>query len=78
MITAGMDMGSKFVKVVILKEGEVLGKASETTGFEPTAAAERCLESCAKASGIEKSAIEHITATGAGRKAARICRRRPA
>ena len=41
MITAGIDMGSKFVKVVILKDGVVQGKASETTGFEPTAAAAR-------------------------------------
>jgi benzoyl-CoA reductase subunit D len=70
MITAGIDMGSKFVKVVILKDGVVQGKASEATGFEPTAAAARCLEVSVNASGIEASAIEHITATGAGRKAA--------
>lgn len=70
MITAGMDMGSKFVKVVILEDGTVTGKASEATGFEPAAAASRCLETAAQASGIEVSAIEHITATGAGRKSA--------
>ncbi|MBU8933495.1 MAG: CoA activase [candidate division Zixibacteria bacterium] len=70
MITAGMDMGSKFVKVVIVKDDAVVGKASEGTGFEPTAAAARCLEAAAQASGINVSSIDHITATGAGRKAA--------
>jgi benzoyl-CoA reductase subunit D len=70
MITAGIDMGSKFVKVVILKDGAVRGKYSDSTGFEPTAAAAKCLEAAASASGIEASAIDHITATGAGRKAA--------
>ena len=70
MITAGIDMGSKFVKVVILKDGTVQAKASDSVGFEPAAVAERCLETVAKASGIEVSAIDHITSTGAGRKAA--------
>jgi benzoyl-CoA reductase subunit D len=70
MITAGIDMGSKFVKVVILKDGAVQGKASEAVGFEPAAAATRCLEATAKEAGVEVSAIDHITATGAGRKTA--------
>lgn len=70
MITAGMDMGSKYVRVVILQDGVVLGKASETTGFEPIEAASKCLKNALSESGIEESAIEHITSTGAGRKAA--------
>ncbi len=70
MITAGVDMGSKFVKIVILKDGAIQGKSSETTGFEPIEAASRCLRAAAKAAGIEVSSIEHITSTGAGRKVA--------
>ncbi len=70
MITAGVDMGSKFVKIVILNDGTIQGKSSETTGFEPIEAASRCLRTAAKAAGIEVSSIEHITATGAGRKVA--------
>jgi benzoyl-CoA reductase subunit D len=42
----------------------------ETTGFEPIEAAERCLNKAIEESGIEASEIEHITATGAGRKTA--------
>jgi benzoyl-CoA reductase subunit D len=70
MITAGVDMGSKFVKVVILKDGAVQGQATEITGFEPVEAASKCLRAAVEASGINISAVEHITATGAGRKVA--------
>ncbi|UCD16746.1 MAG: CoA activase [Candidatus Zixiibacteriota bacterium] len=70
MITAGIDMGSKYIKVVILKNGTVQGRAITVTGFEPAAAAAECLEKAAKDSGIDKSAIDHITSTGAGRKVA--------
>ena len=69
MITAGIDMGAKFVKVVIMQDGAVKGKAIEATGFEPAASATKCLEKAASESGIEISAIDHITSTGAGRKA---------
>jgi len=70
MTTAGIDMGSKFIKVLILKDGAVQGKAIETTGFEPAVSALKCLEQAAKESGIDISFIDHITSTGAGRKAA--------
>jgi benzoyl-CoA reductase subunit D len=70
MITAGIDMGSKYVKVVILKDGAILGKAMETTGFEPVESAARCFDKAVKEAGVEVSEIEHITATGAGRKSA--------
>jgi len=70
MITAGIDMGAKYIKVVILKDGIVAGKAMKGTGFEPTASASECLRQAAEQSGIEISAIDHIASTGAGRKAA--------
>jgi benzoyl-CoA reductase subunit D len=70
MITAGIDMGAKYIKVVILKDGVIQGKAIATTGFEPTASASRCLDQAATESGIDISSIDHITSTGAGRKAA--------
>ena len=34
MITAGADVGSKTVKVVILKDGEIAGKGIATAGLE--------------------------------------------
>lgn len=69
MITAGIDMGAKNIKVVILKDGVILGKAAVATGFEQVESAARCLQTAVEKCGLELSAIEHITSTGAGRKA---------
>jgi len=70
MITAGIDMGAKYIKVVLLKDGVVQGRAIAATGFEPTASALECFERATKESSVDKSSIVHITSTGAGRKAA--------
>jgi benzoyl-CoA reductase subunit D len=70
MVTAGIDMGAKNLQVVILEDGVVKSRAMATTGFEPAASASRCLEQAAQESGIEITAIDHITSTGAGRKTA--------
>lgn len=70
MITAGIDMGSKNIKVVILKDSEIIGKSNVSTGFDQTEAVGKGFEAAVKDAGIEVSSIEHITATGAGRKAA--------
>ncbi len=70
MVTAGIDMGAKNIKVVILEDGVVKSRAMATTGFEPAASASKCLEQAAQESGIEITAIDHITSTGAGRKTA--------
>ncbi len=40
------------------------------TGFEPAASASECLKKAAGESGVEVTAIDHITSTGAGRKSA--------
>jgi benzoyl-CoA reductase subunit D len=68
MITAGIDMGSKTVKVVILRDGEIIGKGMALAGFESRAAAESAFAAAAEQAGIEVDAVEHIVATGAGRK----------
>ena len=68
MITAGIDMGSKTVKVVILKDDEIIGKAIELAGFEAKEAAEKAFTKALEDAGITKDDIEGIVATGAGRK----------
>lgn len=68
MITAGIDMGSKTVKVVILKDDEIIGKAIELAGFEATKAAETAFAKALQEAGIKQEDIEGIVATGAGRK----------
>jgi benzoyl-CoA reductase subunit D len=68
MITAGIDMGSKTVKVVIQREGNVFGKAMELAGFESRAAAERAFAAALKEAGIARGDVQRVFATGAGRK----------
>lgn len=69
MIAAGIDMGAKFVKVVLLKDGEVLAKTQEQIGFEPVKAAERAYAGALAAAGIKSEDVGPVCSTGAGRKA---------
>jgi benzoyl-CoA reductase subunit D len=68
MITAGIDMGSKTVKVVILKDGKIIGKAITLAGFEAKESAEKAFALALKDAGIKKEDLGAIVATGAGRK----------
>ena len=70
MITAGIDVGSKTTKVVILEDGRVLGRSSLVpTGFDQTESAQRAIEEALQATGLGAAAIERRVATGAGAKA---------
>ena len=66
MITAGIDMGTQSVKVVILKDIEILSRGQTFSGFEPTKAAEQAFMEALKKAKISREEVEHITATGAG------------
>ncbi len=74
MITAGIDMGAKQIKVLVLKDGEIIAKAQELAGFEPKEAAEKAFESALSEAGISNGDIEAVFATGAGRKMAPIAK----
>ena len=66
MISAGMDLGTQRVKVVILKDKQIIGKSQQFSGFEPTKAAEQALHDSLKQAKLSRKDIEHLTATGAG------------
>ena len=68
MITAGIDMGSKTVKVVILRDGNIIGRSIALAGFESREAAEKAFAEALREAGIGKDDIGRIVATGAGRK----------
>jgi benzoyl-CoA reductase subunit D len=67
-ITAGIDAGAKNTKVVILRDGEVIGRGTNLTGFDQVEAVEKALEKACADAGISREHIERILATGAGRK----------
>lgn len=67
MITAGIDIGAKNSKVLILKDGQVLAKGMVLTGFDQRASAEEAFEAALKQAGISRDQIERIVATGVGK-----------
>jgi len=70
LITAGIDMGSKNVKVVILKDGQILSKGLAPSGFDQKIAAERIFNEMLKEAGLSRSDTNYIVATGAGKDVA--------
>ena len=66
MITVGIDCGAKNTKTVVMKDKEIIGKASTLTGFDQAAAIKTSFEAALKDAGIEASAVEKIGGTGAG------------
>ncbi len=67
MITAGLDLGAKFIKVVILNDGEVLARVKVYSGFEQEVSASDALKEALNQAGLQHDEIEYIVATGVGR-----------
>ena len=66
MITTGIDLGTQSVKVVILKDGEVVARGKAFSGFDPAQAAEQAFGEALKEAKLSLSDVNHITATGSG------------
>ncbi|MCK5627950.1 CoA activase [Candidatus Bathyarchaeota archaeon] len=66
MITAGIDMGTQSVKVVILKEGKIISRNQAFSGFNPKETAEKALTDALENANVPRTTINHITATGSG------------
>lgn len=69
MIVAGIDVGSKNIQVVVLKDGEVATRFSVASGFDQEASARQGIETAAAELGLAVGDIDFIVATGVGRKA---------
>jgi benzoyl-CoA reductase subunit D len=54
------------VKVVILKDGEVVARGKAFSGFDPAQAAEQAFGEALKEAKLSLSDVNHITATGSG------------
>ncbi len=66
--TAGIDAGAKNTKVVILRDGEVIGRGTSLTGFDQAESVEDALDMACADAGITREQIERMLATGGGRK----------
>ncbi|MFC1724804.1 acyl-CoA dehydratase activase [candidate division KSB1 bacterium] len=67
MIKAGIDVGSRTTKVVILENNKVISKYILPTGWDPERAAKECFNEALNIAGIKENDVEQITATGYGR-----------
>jgi benzoyl-CoA reductase subunit D len=66
MITAGIDMGIQTVKIVLLKDGQVVARTKAFSGFEPTKSAEQAFAEALKIAGASKAEVSMVLATGSG------------
>jgi len=67
-ITAGIDVGSTYTKVVLVdRAGTVLATAMEPTGFRLAEVAAQALERALASTRIERKDIAYVVATGFGR-----------
>lgn len=70
MITAGIDMGAKTIKVVILNDSQVAAKSMLLGGLDTRESAQQAFDEALKRAKLSFDEIKHITATGAGRRGA--------
>ena len=68
MITAGIDIGAKTIKVVLVDDGKMLGKGLVLAGIDTVAATQTAFDEALGAAGVGKEKIRRIMATGTGRK----------
>jgi benzoyl-CoA reductase subunit D len=66
MITGGVDIGAKFAKVVVLKDEQVLTRTKALVGFDILKSARDVFETALKDTGLARSAIQGVVATGMG------------
>jgi len=66
VITAGIDLGTQSVKVVILKEGAIVSRGQAFSGFDPEKASEQAIGEALKKAKLTLTDVNHFTATGSG------------
>ena len=70
MITAGVDVGAKYAKIVFLENGkDVLTRASGIVGFDISESVATVSEKALDNTGLKRDQIVQIVATGMGRRA---------
>ena len=67
MITAGIDLGACNAKMVILKDGKIIGKGLTEMTLEPEEAIQKVKELAFGEANIDEKEIDRIGVTGSGR-----------
>lgn len=67
-VTAGIDVGSRFTKAVLVDEhGNIIAREMLQTGFKLKEISKRAYHNCLSAAKLTDEDIQYIVATGAGR-----------
>jgi benzoyl-CoA reductase subunit D len=72
MLTAGIDVGAKYAKVIILNNGKIAAKAKAPVGFDVLKSASDLFENVLKKGRLSRDGIERVVATGMGRNAVHL------
>jgi predicted CoA-substrate-specific enzyme activase len=67
MITAGLDIGSRTTKALILRDSQIVGMALAKTGWLPSAMARETLADALMTANLDRVQVQRIVATGYGR-----------
>lgn len=68
MINVGIDVGAKNIKIVVLRDNEIILRKKMHSGFEAKENAVKLFDDTLKELQITKDDIDSITSTGSGRK----------
>jgi benzoyl-CoA reductase subunit D len=69
MITAGIDVGAKTIKVILLEDSKTLAKAAILAGLDTRSTLDRAFaEALEAAGGLERKDLDFVVGTGAGRQ----------
>lgn len=68
MISAGIDVGAKNIKIVLLRDNEVIAREKILSGFEAKENVKSLYEKILNDNDINKNDVISITSTGSGRK----------
>jgi activator of 2-hydroxyglutaryl-CoA dehydratase len=69
MIAAGLDVGVRATKVILLDERRILSRSCKLTGFDQKGWLSQGLDEALKHAGVGIEKVEATIATGVGRKA---------
>ncbi len=69
MVTAGIDMGAKNIKIVILNGRDILCRKVEAAEIDRKASANKMLKEALDESGVKREDVSKIVATGSSKKA---------
>ncbi len=68
MITAGVDVGAKTIKMVILKDDRIIGQTIIPAGYDVQGSTKTAWADVLPKAGVQLNQIDRIVSTGAGRK----------